>query len=47
MAAGTTERETEEYTSHGVDLLIDDVGALLDRVLFSQNLGSDGEKPGG
>ena len=47
MASGTTERETEEYTSHGIDLLIDDVGAFLDGVFFSQNLGSDGEEPGG
>ena len=47
VAAGAAERQAEEDATHGVDLFIDNVSAFLDRVLFGQDLGADGEEAGG
>ena len=47
VASGTAEGEGKEDSPHRINLLVDDICTLFDRVLFGENLSSDREETGG
>ena len=46
VASGTAEGEGKEDPPHRIDLLVDDIRTLFDRIFFGENLSSNREETG-